>query len=61
MELFCEVAKKLHKPLIIFAKDSILDVWPGSEYASEVIKNMEKIFLLSQFERHFGLHDQQIL
>ena len=33
MELFTEIVKK---SLIIFAKISILDVWQGSEYASEL-------------------------
>ena len=35
MELFAKIVKN-EKPFTIFAKTSILDVWQGSEYASEL-------------------------
>ena len=37
MEIFAKIANAW-KPLIIFAKCSILDVWEGSEYASALFK-----------------------
>ena len=35
MELFVKIVKK-ERPFTIFVKTSILDVWQGSEYASEL-------------------------
>ena len=37
MDSFAKIVNGV-QPLIIFAKHSILDVWQGSEYASEVFR-----------------------
>ena len=49
MELFAKITKN-EKPFIIFAKTSILDVWQGSEYASELASKVKDISFLNQFE-----------
>ena len=36
MECFAKIAN--FQPLTIFAKRSIIKIWPGSEYASELPK-----------------------
>ena len=38
MELFLKIVNS-YKPLMILVKRSILDVWPGSEYSTEAIKD----------------------
>ena len=49
MELFTKIVKHW-KSLIIFAKISILDVWQGSEYASELAFKVNDISISNQFE-----------
>ena len=43
MELFAKITKN-EKPFIIFSKTSILDVWQGSEYDSELSSQPSFIF-----------------
>ena len=49
IELFAKKAKN-EKPFTIFVKSSILDVWQGSEYASELASRVTDISFLKQFE-----------
>ena len=49
MELFAKLVKN-EKPLTIFVKTSILDVWQGSEYASELPSKVTDVSVLDQFE-----------
>ena len=37
-------------PFTIFVKTSILDVWQGSEYASELASKVTDVSFLNQFE-----------
>ena len=49
MEFFAEIVKN-EKPFTIFAKSSILDVWQGSEYASELASKIKDVSFLNQFK-----------
>ena len=49
MELFAKIVKH-YKPFTICAKTSILDVWQGSEYASELASKVKDAPFLNQFE-----------
>ena len=49
MELFTKIIKNL-KVLTIFAKTSILDVWQGPEYDSELASKVKDVSFLDQFE-----------
>ena len=49
MELFVSIVKK-EKPYTIFVKTSILDVWQGSEYASDLASKVPDVSFLNQFE-----------
>ena len=49
MELFVSIVKK-EKPYTIFVKTSILDVWQGSEYASDLAFKVPDVSFLNQFE-----------
>ena len=49
MELFAKINKN-EKPFTIFVTTSILDVWQGSEYASELASKVRDVSFLSQFE-----------
>ena len=50
MEVFAKIVKN-EKPLTIFVKISILDVWQGSECASELASKVtDMISFLNQFE-----------
>ena len=49
MELFAKIVKN-EKPFTIFVKTSILDVWQGSEYASELASKVKDVSFLNQFE-----------
>ena len=49
MELFAKLVKN-EKPFIIFAKTSILDVWQGSEYVSELNSKVKDVSFLNQFK-----------
>ena len=49
MELFAKLVKN-EKPLTIFVKTSMLDVWQGSEYASELPSKVRDVSVLDQFE-----------
>ena len=51
MELFAKIVKN-EKPFTIFVKTSILDVWQGSEYASELASKVTDVSFLKQFEYH---------
>ena len=42
MEFFTKIVKN-EKPFTIFVKTSILDVWQGSEYASELASKVRMI------------------
>ena len=42
MELFVKIVKK-EKPFTIFVKTSILDIWQGSEYASELASKVADV------------------
>ena len=46
---FCKNVKN-EKPFTIFAKTSILDVWQGSEYASELASKVKAVSFLNQFK-----------
>ena len=48
MELFAQIVKN-EKLFTIFARTSILDVWQGSEYASELAPKVKDISFLHQF------------
>ena len=47
MELFAKTVKN-EKPFTIFVKSSILDVWQGSEYASELASKVKDASFLNQ-------------
>ena len=49
MELFAKLVKN-EKPYNIFVKTSILDVWQGSECASELASKVTVVSFLKQFE-----------
>ena len=49
MELFAKIIKN-EESLTIFAKTSILDVWQGSEYASELASKVKGVSFLHQFK-----------
>ena len=49
MELFAKLVKN-EKPFNIFVKTSILDVWQGSECASELASKVTVVSFLKQFE-----------
>ena len=49
MEPFAKIVKN-ENPFIIFVKTSILDVWQGSEYASELASKVTDVSFLNQFE-----------
>ena len=49
MKLFTKIVTK-EKPFTIFVKASILDVWQGSEYASELASKVKDVSFLNQFE-----------
>ena len=49
MELCVKIVKN-EKPFTIFVKTSILDVWQGSEYASELASKVTYVSYLNQFE-----------
>ena len=49
MELFAKIVKN-EKPFTISAKTSILDVWQGSEYASELASKVKAVSFLNQFK-----------
>ena len=49
MELFAKIVKN-QKPFTIFAKTTILDVWQGSEYASELASKVKDALFLNQFK-----------
>ena len=44
---FC---KHSQEPFTIFVKTSFLDVWQGSEYASELASKVTDVSFLNQFE-----------
>ena len=48
MALFAKINKN-KKPFTIFAKISILDVWQGSAYASEMASKASDVLFLNQF------------
>ena len=49
MELFAKIVKK-EKPFTIFRTTSILDVWQGSEDASELASKVKDISFLNKFK-----------
>ena len=49
MKLLAKIVKN-EKLFTIFAKTSILDVWQGSEYASELASKVEDVSFLNQFK-----------
>ena len=49
LEHFTKIVKN-EKPFTIFVKTSILDVWQGSEYASELASKVTDVSFLKQFE-----------
>ena len=49
MEFFAKIVKN-EKLFTIFVKTSILDVWQGSEYASELASKVKNVSFLKQFE-----------
>ena len=49
MEPFAETVKN-KKPFTIFAKTCTLDVWQGSEYASELTSEVKDISFLNEFK-----------
>ena len=49
MELFAKLVKN-EKSFTIFVRTSILDVWHGSEYASELPSKVTDVPFLNQFE-----------
>ena len=49
IELFAIIVKN-EKPFTIFAKTFILDVWQGSEYASELASKVKDVSFLNQFK-----------
>ena len=49
MELFAKILKN-EKPLTIFAKTSILNVWQGSKYAFELTSKVKDASFLNQFK-----------
>ena len=51
LELFAKIVKN-EKPFTIFVITSILDVWKGSEYASELASKVTDVSFLKQIEYH---------
>ena len=49
MELFTKVVKNWN-PLTICEKTSILDIWQGSKYASELASKLKDVSFVNQFE-----------
>ena len=49
MEPFAKIVKN-EKPFTIFAKTSILSVWQGSEYTSELASKEIDVSFLNQFK-----------
>ena len=49
MEPFAKLVKN-KKLFTIFAEISILDVWQGSEYASELASKIKDVLFLNQFK-----------
>ena len=49
MERFAKIVNAF-QPLTIFEKWSILDVWQGSEYASDTLSPSPRIFLIRFLE-----------
>ena len=49
MENFAKIVKN-EKLFTILAKTSILDVWQGSEYASELAPKVKDLSFLNQFK-----------
>ena len=49
MEVFAKIIKN-EKPFSIFAKSSILNVWQGFEYASELASKVKDVSFLNQFK-----------
>ena len=49
MQLFAKTVKN-EKAFTIFAKTSILDVWQGSEYASELASKVKDASFLNHFK-----------
>ena len=49
MELFARIVKNWN-PFTICAKASILDIWQGSEYASELASKLKDVSFWNQFE-----------
>ena len=49
MEVFAKIIKN-EKPFSIFAKSSILNVWQGIEYASELASKVKDVSFLNQFK-----------
>ena len=49
MEPFSKIVKN-EKPFTISAKTSILDVWQGCEYASELASKLKDVAFLNQFK-----------
>ena len=49
MENFAKIVKN-EKLFTILAKTSILDVWQGSEYASELASKVKDLSFLNQFK-----------
>ena len=50
MEFFAKIVKN-EKLFTIFVKTSILDVWQGSEYASELASKVKNASFLKQYQR----------
>ena len=48
-ELFAKIVKN-EKPITYFVKTSILDVWQGSEYTSELASKVTYVSFLNLFE-----------
>ena len=49
MEPFAKIVKN-EKSFTIIVKTSILDIWQGSEYASELASKVTDVSCLNQFE-----------
>ena len=49
MEHFAKIVTN-EKRFTIFVKTSILDVWQGAEYASELASKVTNVSFLNQFE-----------
>ena len=51
MEFFAKIVKN-ENPFTIFLKTSILNVWQGSKYASELASKVTDFSVLKKFEYH---------